>query len=331
MIKKFLSNDLNSYFKKNTLALEINDFSVTFLSMFKQGDNYLAAHYFTYPLRSGVIEKGQIKNPKILIEEIKNKMKNLKDQSLLNKPTIMAIPEEAFFSRVTHIAQNPLKASNPQQIIEKEIQDHFPLYPSEVYYDYSLINQDSQNHIDIFLAASPKTIIDQYLSFLKEISLVPYIIEGESLAISRAIIKYEKCDTLQPVLMIDIGDFKTILIIYYDKAPRFTASLSTPPLKLDLKNEKKASFNQSFDNLLDEIEKYLLFYEAHPLHEHIKNKAIAKIFLSGKDENLIKTLAPLIAKRIKVPVAISQVNNILRLSGVKRISTVLVGLALRII
>lgn len=313
--------------------MEINDDSVNVLSLKKDGEEYLPETWGSWSLPPGIIEKGRIKNRKIFPSVLKNLLNKANGKSPLHRPVIMSIPEEAFFSRVTHISQDPLKTDQPEKIIEKEIEDHFPMYPSEVYYDYSFIDDYPNEHDDIFLAASPKIIIDEYIDVLKALGLLPFIIEGESLAISRAIIESGALKKIQkPTLLIDIGNYKSVLIIYFGKAPRFTANLSFSfPFGI---NRKKQNFDfdkKTEDGFFEEIDRYLSFYEAHPLHEHLKNRQITKVILAGQKEDFMRYLSAIIAKKMKVPVEINPINNILRLSGIPHISTVSAGLALRII
>lgn len=336
MIKEIFSFDFKLYFKKNALAVEINDSSVTVVSLIQKNGAFYFDTFGNWPLPPGLVEKGKIKNYQAFSLFFKKALKKIRGRSPFDRPAIISIPEEVFFSRVTHIAQVPLKSSDPNKIIEKEIEDHFPLYPDEVYYDYSPIDNNLKEHNDIFLAASPKNIINQYLNILKEASLIPFIIEGESLAISRAILKFWGFEIQKPTLIIDIADYKITLIIYFGKAPRFTAILPMPFILRQSTESRKKKFISAFnkeaeENFLNEIEKYLAFYEAHPLHEHLKNKAVSKIILSGARTDLTTYLSPLLAKRVGVSVEISQVNGILHSSGVAQISTVAAGLALRAI
>lgn len=332
MTAKIFNFNPEFYLKKDALALEINDRSATILSFEKKREEYFPKTWGNWTLPPGIIEKGRIKNRKTFLLVLKNLLNKTWGKFPLHHPVIMSIPEEAFFSRVTHIAQDPLKTEQPEKIIEKEIEDHFPMYPSEVYYDYSFIDADPKDHNDIFLAASPKMVVDEYIDALKELGLLPFIIEGESLAISRAIIEFGALKIRKPTLFIDIGDYKSTLIIYFGRAPRFTANLSFLFPARSSRKEQGINFDKDAeDGFFEELDKYLSFYEAHPLHEHLKNRLITKVILAGQRSDLTAYLSPIIARRMKIPVEISLVNNILRLSGIAQISTVSAGLALRII
>ncbi len=328
---KLFDFNFESYLKKNALALEISDSEVTILSLKNNGDKYFPETWGNWTIPSGIIEKGRIKNQKALLALILNWFKKIDDKVIFHRPAIVSIPEETFFSRVTHISENPSTSDTFEKIIEKEIEDHFPLYPSEVYYDYNVLNTNPKKHIDIFLGASPKTVINEYVNLIKSLNLYPFIFEGESLAISRAIINFDKLKIEKPTLFINIGNNKAIFIIYFKEAPRFTAVLYFSFSENTNKKQKFSLDNKLQEGFLDEIDRYLSFYEAHPLHEHTAYKAVSKVIISGCKDEIIDNLSASIAKKLTVPVEICHVNNMLRLYGVSQLSPVVVGLAFRAI
>jgi len=74
-----------------------------------------------------------------------------------------------------------------------EAENHIPMPISEVYLDFQVIPpiKDYFNHIEVLIVAMPKKIVDSYVSCFKKAGLIPLILEAESEAIARALVKKE--------------------------------------------------------------------------------------------------------------------------------------------
>ena len=178
---------------------------------------------------------------------------------------------------------------------------------------------------------------------LKLAGLRPKVLEIESLAIARALIK--DGITTQPILLIDLGATRTSFIIFSGQSLRFTTSIPVSSTsfseiisknlgvtlaeaerlkikhgleekvkikigeeKTELKRERGRIFEALIPTLVDlvqQIKRYLDYYQAHAEHEHLPpdGKGVSKILLCGGGANL-KGLCQLLSLELKIPVEI---------------------------
>lgn len=190
-----------------------------------------------------------------------------------------------------------------------EAENYIPTPLEEVYLDYQIIPPvyDHLDHLDILIAALPKKTVDPYLSALKLAGFVPKVLEIESMAITRALIKGGA--TTQPILLIDLGATRTSFIIFSGQSLRFTTSIPVSSTsfteiisknlgvtlaeaerlkikygleekikinigdeKTNIKKERGKIFETLIPALIDlvqQIKRYLDYYQTHASHEHL--------------------------------------------------------------
>jgi type IV pilus assembly protein PilM len=101
------------------------------------------------------------------------------------------LPEEKAFLQVIQLPK--LEEKDLKAAVQFEAENYIPLPVEEVYLDYQVVPPvyNHLDHLDVLIAALPKRIIDPYLDSLKGAGLVPKVLEIESQAIVRALIKNE--------------------------------------------------------------------------------------------------------------------------------------------
>ena len=188
------------------------------------------------------------------------------------------------------------------------------------------------DHLDVLIAALPKKTVDPYISCLKKANLKSLALEIESLAIARALIKNEA--TVSPLLLIDLGETRTGFVVFSGNSLKFTSSIpvssqsfteiiskalkinpaEAEKLKIEygLQANAKEKGNQvfealipAFSDLIEQIKRYLSYYQTHASHEHLPSdgKGVAKILLCGGGANL-KGLPLFLNTYFKIPVEI---------------------------
>jgi type IV pilus assembly protein PilM len=294
-------------------------------------------------IKPGIIENGEIKDEKYLVEIVKQALKNVSGEKLKTKYVVASLPEEKAFLQVIQL---PVMENNEElrKVIYFEAENYIPLPIEEVYLDGQIVVplHNHLDHSDALIVALPKKIVNPYLSVLKKAGLIPTVLEIESQAISRALIKNGVSPF--PVLLIDFDTDKTSFIIFSGHSLRFTSSISTSfqeftetiskSLGIDLAEAEKlkseygieAKYRFGIDNqegkvekgrifkalvpilekLLKQTKEYLDYYQSHATHEHLptKVKGVEKIILSGEGASL-KGLADFLAFELKIPVEIA--------------------------
>lgn len=279
--------------KPETFGLDISDSSLKIIKLKKKRGTLSLASFGEREIKPGVVDKGEIKNEEILAKTIKEALPKVKGEKLTTKYVIASLPEEKTFLQVIQLPRIPEEDLKSAVIYEAE--NYIPLPIEEVYLDYQIVKPafDHLDHFDILIAALPRKTVDPYLSSLRKAGLTAKVLEIESLAIARALIKNEV--TPSPTLLIDLEVSRASFIIFSGYSLRFTSSIpiSSPQLtKIPALND-----------LIEEIKKYLSFYQTHASHEHLISEArgVEKIFLSGGGVNL-KELMELLPSELKIPV-----------------------------
>jgi len=330
--------------KSEAFGLDISDLSLKFIKLKKRGAELVLASFGQEKIKPGIIKQGEIKNEKALAEIIKSALTKANGEKIRTKQVVASLPEEKSFLQVIQMPIMPMEDLKSAVIYESE--NYIPLPIEQVYFDSQVVEpiHNSLDHLDVLIAALPKKTVDPYISCLKKAGLKPLALEIESLAVSRALIKNEI--TARPVLLIDLGQTRTSFIIFSGYSVRFTSSIPVSgqhfteiiskalkvkmaraeELKIkwgleqkikfrikDGRTEKKIDRGEIFEalipvlvDLIEQIKKYLVYYQTHVSHEHLPSNGqggMEKILLCGGGANL-KGLSELLALEIKLPVEI---------------------------
>jgi type IV pilus assembly protein PilM len=329
--------------KPESFGLNISDRSIKIAKLKKKREVLSLASFGEFEMKPGIIEEGEIKDQKALIEAIKLSVKKIKGEKLRTNYVVASLPEEKAFLQVIQLPI--LEEKELKDAVYYEAENHIPLLIGEVYLDSQTVKPvvDHLDHSDVLIAAMPKKIVDPYLVSIKKAGLIPKILETESQAISRALIENEVSPF--PVLIIDIGLTKTCFIIFSGYSLRFTSSIPISSQKIsdvlstglgisiaeaeDLKT--KAGLSQDFHkkredgseivvaakrileiadplmvDLVNRVKSYLGYYQSYVSHEHLSSdvKEVKKILLCG-DGASFKGLDDFLSVKLKIPVEIA--------------------------
>jgi len=181
------------FYQNTYIGLDISDPSVKAVQ-FKAGRNKSEIiSYGSVDLPPGLLQGGKIENAKGLSSAIKDLFSNIKGSKIRTKYVGCSLPEEKSFVRLISL---PLMSEKElQEAIKWAAETEIPLKLDELYLGWELIErhesatQDEDPHIDVLLAASPKAIVDEYVSFLKDLHLIPVLTEIESSLVVKSIIQ----------------------------------------------------------------------------------------------------------------------------------------------
>ncbi len=317
-----------------TFGLDISDLSLKVVELEKKRKGFGLSRWGKKEIEPGIIQKGEIKDKKRFSEEIKKTLKNLQGGKLSTKYVVVSLPEEKSFLQVIQMpkmSQKELKKS-----VFYEAENYIPLPIEDVYLDCQVIKpvQNNLDHFDVLINALPKKTIDPYIFSLKKAGLTPKVLEVESQAVVRALVKDQK--STSPQLIIDIGQSRTTFIVFSGYSLRFTFSvfLSSKDITKSISKGMNISFSEAeqikkkynlnerdknkeseqifkfmnpiLKGLVKQTQKYISFYKTHISHEHLgsgKGGEIKKVVLCGGGANL-KGLDNFLSQKINVPVKI---------------------------
>ena len=293
--------------KSESFGLDISDLSLKIVKLKKRGQFFELDSFLEEKIEPGIIKGGEIKDEKKLAEIIRESIKKVKGEKLKTNYVVASLPEEKAFLQVIQMPRLPEEDLKSAVIYEAE--NYIPTPIEEVYLDYQIVPPvyDHLDHLDILIAALPKKTVDPYLSALKLAGFVPKVLEIESMAIARALIKGGA--TTQPILLIDLGATRTSFIIFSGQSLRFTTSIPVSSTsfseiisknlgvtlaeaerlkikhgleekikinigdeKTNIKKERGKIFEALIPALIDlvqQIKRYLDYYQTHASHEHL--------------------------------------------------------------
>jgi len=326
--------------KPEAFGLDISDLSLKIVKLKKKRGIFGLASFGETEIPSGIIEEGEIKDKKSLAEIIKVSLKKVKGEKLKTNYVICSLPEEKAFLQVVPLPI--MKEEELKKAIYFEAENYIPLPEAEVYLDFQIVKPlyNHLDHLDVLIAALPKKIIDSYISCLKKARLIPGILEIESLAITRSLVKNEVSPF--PILLIDFGATRTSFIIFSGYSSRFTSSIPVSSqkfteaiskdlgvdlveaeklkikfglsekyrLKVENQTKKEVERGRIFEalvppltDLVEQIKIHLSYYHTHAHHEHLppNGREVEKIILCGGGANL-KGLTDFLSPELKIPV-----------------------------
>jgi type IV pilus assembly protein PilM len=305
--------------EKTPFVLDISDNSIKVATVKRKGKEVFLNWVEKEEIEKGIIEQGEIKNRKMLKEILQNLIKEKWKNKIKSKFVIVSLPEEKIFSKVLTLPK--VEKRDVGNIILFEAEKSIPLPLEKIYLDYEIISPpfDNLENLEVLMVATPRAIVDSYLSLLKEIDIFPVCFEPESQALCRALIKDEI--STEPVLILDIGGKITKFIIFSGNALRFVITLPIGSVnfteaivknlnlsfeeaeklkiekglgkKISLKLEEEKTkkkrenlfecFVPTLVDLVQQIKRYLEYYQtkANPLYFTSQKQPIHKIILSG--------------------------------------------------
>ena len=314
----------NIYKNIPSFGLDISDFSIKIAQLKKKRNGFELKSANRFSLPEGVIQEGEIKNEKKLIEMLKKAILETKGEKIKTKYAVCSLPEQHAFVKVIKFPK--MAINEVKEAIKWEAEANIPFSLDEVYFSWQIVSpQDENDHIDVLINAVPRKLVNKYLEVLKSAGIEPIVFEVESTAITRSLIK--EGAVVKPILIIDLGFNRTSFVIFSKNGICFTNSTSVvsnrqmfediaQKLNIDFKkaqslkfkigidgeDENKNVFNAllpSLTKLSEKIKECISFHQEYGEKES-GYSGISEIILCGGGANL-KGLAEYISARTKIP------------------------------
>jgi type IV pilus assembly protein PilM len=322
----------------DAFGIDISDYAFKVAKLAKAGKFFKLVSWGETEIPRGLVVEGEIKDEDELAKIIKADMSKISGEKIRTKNVVASLPEKKLFLQVIQMPK--MKKDDLEKAIYFEAENYIPFSIDEVYLDFQIIDPISQelDHFDVLLAASPKYIVDSYVSCLKKAGLRTVALEIESQSIIHSLI--EKETTTYPVLTLDLGRESTKLVIFSGKAIRFTSTI--PFASQEITDAIAKSFNISpqdaeamkrtrgltgpadknqkddglqekicqvaiplLEKMTSDVKRCINFYHTHSSHEHLSEQSphIKKIIICGGGASL-EGLAGFISSRLNTPVEV---------------------------
>lgn len=210
-----------------------------------------------------------------------------KEAGAKTKNVNIALPESQVFTRVIEVPE--LSPRELTSAIKWEAEQYIPLPLDQVTVDFTILRSAKEtgtNKMDVLLVASPKTLVEKYVTILEYADLIPVAVETEIIAASRALIR--SAGTVRTVMMVSLGAQTTDLAIARNGILSFTRSISAGGAALS------RAVAQSFGFELPQAEEFKRTY------------GLEKDKLEGKILTSVKPIMDTIIAEVKRAVAFYQ-------------------------
>lgn len=225
-----------------------------------------------------------------------------KDTGAKTKNVNISLPESQVFTRVIEVPQ--LNSRELTSAIKWEAEQYIPMPLDQVTVDFSILRESRDtgtNKMEVLLVASPKTLVEKYVTILEYADLTPVVVETEIIAATRALIR--SAGSVRTIMIVSLGAQTTDLAIVRNGIVAFTRSISaggealsravaqsfgfeisqaeefkkTYGLEKDkLEGKIVAAVRPIMDTIIAEMKRAIAFYQ-----EKFKDEQIGVVLLSG--------------------------------------------------
>ena len=265
-------------------GVSISDSHIRCMKFNKKSGGLSIEKYIEVDIPQGTVVSGQIINKEVLVQVLQKLKKDLCLEYVK-----VSLPEEKAYLFTTKLPR--VKMSEVQSAIESKMEENVPVSPSELLFDYKLIDHKTKEHLDVVVSAFPITFIDTYVSLAQSASLILLSLEIESQAMLRALLSENNQAT---VLLAHFGKEKVGLYVVSRRVVRFT---STIPLKEE-RQEIPLFLSQ-------EIKKLYMYWHTLKENVDVPERKIVQIIVCG--ENYGVEMVPFISAHNDTQVVLGNV------------------------
>lgn len=209
---------------KELFGMEITDASVRLMRMTHHNQKMRVVCLGVAKIASGAIKGGEIKDEASVVAAIKEVIGKPLEGKMKGRHVVISLQEDKSFLQTIKMPR--LGADDLRAAVVFEAENYIPLPLEKVYLDFEVINNQSLENspsCEVLVTAFPRESIDLLIGVLNKAGLIPVAMELESQAVLRALSFGRSLES--PLLIIQVGDTKTNIIIYADNSIRFTFSI----------------------------------------------------------------------------------------------------------
>src|SRR3989344_2555275 len=211
------------------IGVDVNDLSlkISKLKKTKKGFDLIFLESFKMP--PNIVSDGVIVNRDAFVKFVKSTFLTPRVKKLKTKYLAISLPEAKSFSRI--IKMPKMKKEELIKAVRFEAENYIPIPINSVYLDFEKVNEkDYKDHIDVFINAIPRSIVDTYLGSFKLAGLTPCIMEVESQSVCRALLRDGKSSEV--LTFLNLGESSANLIVYAMGLPILSTSIQFSSKKL---------------------------------------------------------------------------------------------------
>lgn len=218
-----MNNTLNNsyfYIDKPVFGMDIGFSSLKVMQIDSGKKHSSVAGYGVISFEPDAVKDGVIVNPEALAEaafEMFNK--NLIGE-INTRRVVLAIPASRTFTRTMSLPK--MKSKDIDEAVRSEAEQYIPMPLDNLYIDSTAIASGNKDALEMLVVATPKKIVNSYLTVARLLGLEVAAIETTISAAGRLFAQAEQSDL--PTVLIDLGSLSTDITVY-DNGPIITGTI----------------------------------------------------------------------------------------------------------
>ncbi|MGB3213003.1 MAG: type IV pilus assembly protein PilM [Desulforhopalus sp.] len=185
------------------VGLDIGSHAVKACQLKRTPSGYGIVTLGSIVLPEGAVEDGTLNDPEVVSKSISELFQNLK---IKNKKVGFSISGYSVIVKKVNLAV--MDDTQLEEHIMSEAEQYIPFDIDDVYLDFQDLktSSDTTDRTDVMLVAAKKEIVDDYLEMLRDLNLIPVIVDVDGFALENTYeYNYEKDEN---VALVDIGASK---------------------------------------------------------------------------------------------------------------------------
>ncbi|MDO8572738.1 MAG: pilus assembly protein PilM [bacterium] len=319
------------FLRMPSVGFDISDQAIRFVEIIETRKGFVIGKYGFRNIAPGVIIGGEIKNT----EELKKVLSSIHQEHNIDFANV-SLPEQQSYLLTINVLT--MKQSEIRGSLELQLEEYVPISMGDATFDYDIVNSSHKDkeHMELSLAAVPRTVAESYTSIFEHTGIMPIAFEVEAQAVARSIIPRGDKGTY---MIVDFGKTQTGISIVSEETVVFTSTLNIGGSSLtkaiekqfgvsteeaeNIKKEKGFLKNEETQEMFlvlmstvsilkDEINKHYIYWNTHLDQDGGKRPKVEKVFMCGSDSNLtgfIDFVLPGLKTEIELGNAMVNVNT----------------------
>ncbi len=163
---------------------------------------------------------GVIRQKDIVAQKLIDSINKAYPKKITTKFAVVLLPDDQIYTQIIKLPK--VEKNKIEKAIAFQLSSFIPMKEDEVYWDFAILSEDSNNY-EIIINAVGKESADSFIETLSIAGITPLVFESRSQAALRAIKGHNK--TEEEYMLIDIGKSITNIAITKKAAIQFSSSV----------------------------------------------------------------------------------------------------------
>jgi len=205
-------NDSLFYKDKPLFGLDIGFSSLKVMQIKNHNGKHLVSGYGSARFDKNAIKDGEIVDPENIASSIHELFSKHLIGDITTRRAAVAIPTARAFSRTVELPE--VNSKELTEAVRMEAEQYIPVAIDDLYIDYEVISRKDKK-VELLVAATPKIIVDSYLTFARLVNIETVCIETTISSSSRLFLQAETSEV--PTVIIDFGSISSDITIFDKK------------------------------------------------------------------------------------------------------------------